>query len=694
MRRRNLLWLLLALSACPPPLQNTWPKFHHDIWQTGLSQFSTAANAGAQKWRYATAGAIHSSPAIADDGTIYVGSVDGYLHAVRSDGTQKWRFPTGGAVWSSPAIANDGTVYVGSTDGNLYAVTPGGGVKWKHPAGSPIYSSPSLGIDGTIYVGSNNGYLHAVTSGGTALWKSWIYPGPSIVAAPVIGGDLSTVYVGAESPDFIAFDPTTGAQKWNFVHTGNPGTTSAAVVSDGTIYVGAQDGKLYALNPTNGSVKWSFSTGLNIAGSSPAVATDGTIYVGSLDHYLYAVTPGGTQKWRFQTGSQVSSSPALGSDGTIYFGSDDQYVYALNADGSLKWKFLTGDEVDSSPAIDADGTVYVGSKDHYLYALGPGTPPGTCCAPQRIVMQSVGTDNVFKVASLGPLPFPAGAWLTIDTGAADAGCRHDAIVPAGGFTVPAFCIPALGFTTTITAVGCDGGGSSGSGAVWDGGAPTADPNVTRVGDTSDPDGNACAALGTGCSTAAGGAGTDAKGNVNTTRGGSPVAGGQRHGRLDVPVHARVWGAADGSCPDPDGTYNSGTDLLASDFDFMMSLTTGATGAEFVDLNGDGCERAGGGPDHTQHCSGDATRPCTITTSCTSPTPDAGTCVDGPLNGIPGTGCCTVGQIATLVYSTVAFTGGAPIYDVLIGGRIRFAVTQCSPAPSLGACTLGTNPCTD
>jgi hypothetical protein len=56
------------------------------------------------------------------DGTVFVGSNDGYLYAVDADsGAQRWRAETGGSIFSSPTVA-DGTVYVGSCDGNLYAI--------------------------------------------------------------------------------------------------------------------------------------------------------------------------------------------------------------------------------------------------------------------------------------------------------------------------------------------------------------------------------------------------------------------------------------------------------------------------------------------------------------------------------------------------------------------------------------------
>ena len=48
-------------------------------------------------------------------------------------GVKLWEFETGGPVSSSPAIGSDGTVYVGSYDKNLYAIKTSS----KGPAKSP-----------------------------------------------------------------------------------------------------------------------------------------------------------------------------------------------------------------------------------------------------------------------------------------------------------------------------------------------------------------------------------------------------------------------------------------------------------------------------------------------------------------------------------------------------------------------------
>jgi hypothetical protein len=286
---------------------------------------------------------------------------------------------------------------------------------------------------------------------------------------------------------------------------------------------------------------------------------------------------------------------------------------------------------------------------------------------------------------------------TVDIGTADATCKHSAIVPAGGFSVPVFCIPALGFTSQVTPAGCESGGADGSGTVWDDTSPCPDADVTRVGDTTDPDGNACGTLGIGCLNppTAGSAGFDTAGNINTTRGDGvcDTAAGV-HTQLDIPVLSTTWNDIDGNCPDDDLMYDPGTDTLITQFTFILSPTTASTSADYTDLNGDSCSFAGNGPDHTKHCSLNSSRPCANNGHCTSPLPNDGTCVDGPITGTPPLGpCCVVNQTTTVVASGIAFTGGAPLYDILFANQTPASITSCGAFVS-GTCTLTTNPCQD
>ena len=337
-----------------------WWLFRHDPQHTGRSPF-TGPNSPVEKWAFPTGSAIYSSPAIAVDGTVYVGSDDYYLYAINANGTEKWAFLTWNKILSSPALATDGTIYVGANYANLlYAINPDGTPQWMFSTDAPINASPTIGADGTIYVGSGD-YLYAVDPLGTPNWA--FLAGAEITSSPALGTD-GTIYVGSGNQLYAV--NADGSPKWVFT-AGDLLQSSPAIGADGTIYVGSNDDNLYAINP-DGSKKWVYTTGDQLV-SSPALGTDGTIYVGSDDGNLYAINPDGTQKWTSLTGSAIQSSPALGADGTIYVGSDDTNLYAFNPDGSQLWTFPTGDQVQSSPVIGADGTVYIGSYDSNLYAI-------------------------------------------------------------------------------------------------------------------------------------------------------------------------------------------------------------------------------------------------------------------------------------------------------------------------------------
>jgi len=290
------------------------------------------AQDGTQKWAFVTGGSVSSAPAIASDGTIYVGSCDNKLYAVNPNGTKKWAFETGDGVYSSPAIASDGTIYVGSNDNKLYAVNPNGTKKWAFETGDGVYSSPAIASDGTIYVGSNDNKLYAVNPDGTKKWAFEI--GVSVYSSP-------------------------------------------SIASSGTIYVAFGDNNIYAINP-DGTEKWAFEIGGSIGWSSPAIASDGTIYVGSYDNKLHAINPDGTWKWAFETGDDVYSAPAIASDGTIYVGSYDNKLYAINgSSGSLAnspWPMFhhdlqhTGREGGNQPTLCDDNTApQVNSVSLYGY---------------------------------------------------------------------------------------------------------------------------------------------------------------------------------------------------------------------------------------------------------------------------------------------------------------------------------------
>lgn len=325
------------------------------------------------KWTYDLGSQIKTqSPAIASDGTIYIGSENNTsLHAISPNGTLKWTYDGfGDNTYSSASIGSDGTIYIGSKDDNLHAINPDGTQKWKSPVGSNvIYSTPAIAKGGTIYIGSDDDNFYAFKSDGTEKWK--FAGGDNFRSSPAIGHD-GTIYVGCDDDNLYAINPD-GTKKWAFAVGGNI-QSGIAIDTDGTIIAGVDkggsSGAVYAVNP-DGTQKWNKSVTGRISVCAPALV-DGRIYVGTKEgnNLLALNASNGTQLWSFATpGAIVNSSPAVDKNGVVYFGSWDNHVYAVNPDGTLKYKFLTGGDVWSSPAIGTDGTVYIGSYDGKLYAL-------------------------------------------------------------------------------------------------------------------------------------------------------------------------------------------------------------------------------------------------------------------------------------------------------------------------------------
>jgi len=393
-----------------------WPMLHGNLRHTGLSPYNTTHVNGTLKWSFETNDSVESSPAIGVDGTIYIGSHDGYLYAINPDGTLKWKFKAGYPIYdewgqsnksilASPAIASDGTIYFVALSNNFFALNPDGSEKWSYPVHVyfNLWTSPAIGPDGTIYIGSESyppgqnvkqefgGRLYALNPDGTLKWR-YDTDSSGFGNPPAIGSD-GTIYTSGGDWDqekqaftyaIFAFNPD-GSVKWKFkpdaVVEGSP-----TIAEDGTIYVGTKNGKFYALNP-DGSQKWIFQAGGGISALA-AIGKDGTIYIGSWDGNFYALNPEGKELWRFdvkqgrdpklfetQSGKEtITSSAAIANEGTIYFGDGVDTFYALDLNGTEKWHYSTrGAGFSASPAIGKDGTVYIASVDHKVYAFG-GSP--------------------------------------------------------------------------------------------------------------------------------------------------------------------------------------------------------------------------------------------------------------------------------------------------------------------------------
>lgn len=452
---------LLPMLTGPASAQlanGPWPMFRHDVCHTGQSpnpgpRFTSAgpADEDVQKWtgydKIRTSPALSkdghtlylgqgrdfcsvdtgtmttndcwqlptdvsdSSPAVAEDGTIYIGDRDNTLSAFRplpnGQLDLKWAHNRGheGDIWTSPSIAPvgvpaAGTIYfahdlttvpvgVGMFTALIDQPDPTTGkpytVKWMHAIGKAVrQSSPAIDKNGLIYLGDLLGNLYAFKDNGpgdvTQCWTMTVGSG-EITASPVISPDSTTLYIGT-----TAAGPATPAK---------PGIPAVPGIPMGLTALDISSPACPAAAPP---IKWTFATTANFEGAftggkvdqSPALAHDGnTLYVPVMNggkRSLYAVDAAtGDKKWRFgpiSSGAATSGHPIVGSDGTVYVGIY-KTLYALDSAGTQLWTYSTTNSIESSPLIGpvtgGKAVVYVPSRDHNLYAIS-GPPSGTARA--------------------------------------------------------------------------------------------------------------------------------------------------------------------------------------------------------------------------------------------------------------------------------------------------------------------------
>ena len=91
-------------------------------------------NSGRAVWKFATDGAIQSSPLVANE-MIYFGTEKGSFYGLDFRGTLKWRFQAKRAMTSSPILKGQ-SIYTASLDGTLYALdAKSGWAIWKFRLG-------------------------------------------------------------------------------------------------------------------------------------------------------------------------------------------------------------------------------------------------------------------------------------------------------------------------------------------------------------------------------------------------------------------------------------------------------------------------------------------------------------------------------------------------------------------------------
>lgn len=299
------------------------------------------ADSGGDRWSFEeSSGEIDTTPAVSGE-TAVIGDTNGLVYGLNiTDGSERWRFETEGEV-NAPAIL-DGTVYVSSRDGAIHAIDAAEGLSvdpdaWPVSIAGVVESAPAVATadqsgrsEATVFVGNEAGQVYAVSAEtGETDWTTPVENAARIPTPPAVADGI--VYVGsqgrggAQSGYVHALDGASGNQLWEFDTSGV--VVGSPAIADGTVFVGSRSGSVFAIDAASGAEQWSFDTGQPIT-SAPAVA-DGTVYIGSWSGEVLGLdAANGDELWSFETNQRVWGHPAV-ADGAVFVGSEDTYVYRL-----------------------------------------------------------------------------------------------------------------------------------------------------------------------------------------------------------------------------------------------------------------------------------------------------------------------------------------------------------------------------
>ena len=242
-------------------------------------------------WEYTTTtGFQDASLAVDNQGNIIFGCDannsrgDYNIAVLNNNGEEQWTYKAGDVVRSTPAVADDGTFYIGSYDDNLYAFkAESSTILGTYDTNDNVkYTSPAVDMDGTVYYGGDNQKLCALSA--VSMSELWSADCGGDIQSPVVIGD-DAVYVCNNSGKMLAFAKADGSKLWE-IEYGASCTAAPALGEDGTIYMcgnTSDGGIVMAVNAADGIVKWQSPSVSKYDNSGIALDLSGRLYVGDSD---------------------------------------------------------------------------------------------------------------------------------------------------------------------------------------------------------------------------------------------------------------------------------------------------------------------------------------------------------------------------------------------------------------------------
>lgn len=305
-------------------------------------------------WSYRAGAPLAAPPAVGPDGSVVVGSVDGYLHALRGDGSFRWGYTLRGPVVGRPAIGLHGDVFAAADPNGLYALDGEGTLLWVSSVIGGVSSPPVVDLNHKVWIATGQGTLLGFSSHGGLVGFARLGTAPTLGPAPLPNGGV----VVASTDGKLRFLGQSSATAPTFL---SAPLVDLEVGQAGLFLLGAEG--LSRLDAAGGEARWSRTTVERVACASPALVV-------VEEEGLRWLSAEGEPRARVALAVGRHRAIACLGDGSLVVGDDTGTLLRVDATGVKgRARIPAGRLVSLDPA--AGGLLIAGYRDGRVLAARP-----------------------------------------------------------------------------------------------------------------------------------------------------------------------------------------------------------------------------------------------------------------------------------------------------------------------------------